>query len=208
MAALSDFYKHIKTFVPGVPEPAIDFAVNRSAREFCSLSWFSRRSITVTLVEDQASYALAPADSTNEEIIGVHAVEYDDRPLDPTKPELVNTRVGKPHEWYTEQYTALVLNPTPDSNYDGETVQVRIAVQPTIASESIPNDVYREFQQAIAEGAIAWLLQMPKQPWTDLQMAQKWERQFISKAMRAKEIAMRGAMPWGFSVRRPVFAVR
>lgn len=208
MAALSDFYKHIKTFVPGVPEPTIDFAINRAARHFCSLSWFCRRSITITLVDGQASYTLTPADSTNEEIIGVHAVEYDDKPLDPTKPELVETTEGTPKEWYTEQYTALVLNPTPDSGVAGETVQVRIAVQPTLSSESVPNDVYREYQQAIADGACAWLMKMPKQPWSDPAMAQKLERQFMAKAMRAKETALRGAMPWGLGVRRPVFAVR
>ena len=208
MAAYSDYYKLVKTFLPGVPEPTIDYALNRAARHFCSLSWFSRRSITIALVADQISYTLAPADSTNEEIIGVHAVEYDDKPLDPTKPELVETESGTPKQWYTEQYTALVLNPYPDAGVDGESVNVRIAIQPTLAATTLPNDLTREHMQTLADGAIAWLQQMPKQPWTDLNQSMRLERAFLAKAMRAKETAMRGAMPWGLGVRRPVFAVR
>lgn len=208
MAALSDYYKLINTFVPGAPENAIDYALNRAARRLCSLSWFSRRSITITLVDGQASYTLTPADSTNEEIVGTHAVEYDDQPLDPTKPELVNTSSGTPKCWYIEQYSTLVLDPTPDSNVSGEPVQVRIAVQPTLSSTVIPNDIHREFQQAIADGAIAWLQSMPKQPWTDQQASMSMDRKFFAQAMRAKEIAMRGYQPWSIHARRPSFAVR
>ncbi len=208
MAALSDFYKLVNTFIPGVPEPTVDYALIRAARRFSSLSWLSRRSINVTLVEDQASYTLAPADSTNEEIIGVHAVEYDDQPLDPTKPELVETTSGTPKCWYIEQNYLLVLNPVPDANVAGDTVQVRIAVQPTLEATTIPNDIVREYHQAIGDGAIAWLQAMPKQPWSDPQMSMAMERKFIAQAMRAKETALRGYMPWGFTVRRPTFAVR
>ena len=207
MAAYSDYYKLVKTFLPGVPEPTIDYALNRAARHFCSLSWFSRRSITVVLEDSVASYTVAPADS-NEEVIGVKAVEFDGQPIDPTLPELVETSSGSPKQWYVEQYNSLILNPIPDAGVDGEEIEVRLAIQPTLAAVTLPNDLTREHMQTIGDGAIAWLQQMPKQPWSDLNQAMKLERAFIAKAMRAKESAMRGHMPWGLGVRRPVFAVR
>lgn len=207
MAALSDFNQLIRTYLPGAPDPTIEFATRRAARRFCSLSWFARRSISVTLVSGQAVYTLSPT-SEDEEIVGVHAVEFDDNPLDPTKPELVNTSSGTPKVFYFEPEEALTLNPVPDSGVDGDSISVRIAVQPTRTTSTIADDIVREYEQCIADGAIAWIMAMPKQPWSDPQGAQMMERKFMSQVMRAKESAMRGHMPWGLGVRRPVFAVR
>lgn len=207
MADLSDFSQLVRIFVPGAPDNAIEFAVRESARRFCSLSWFARRSITVTMEGDQPSYALTPS-SNAEEIIGVHAVERDEKPLHPTKPELVVTSEGTPNEWYFEPSATLVLNPYPDASMDGETILVRIATQPTLTAETIADDIVREYRQCIANGAIAWLLAVPKQPWTDPQMGQNMERKFLAQCMRAKEAALRGQQPWGINVRRPAFAVR
>lgn len=207
MAALSDFNQLVRIFVPGAPDPTIEFAVRESARKFCSLSWFARRSISVAMAEDQAVYALTPT-SEDEEVIGVEAVELDDKPLDPTKPELVDTTSGTPTCWYFEPEDSLTLNPTPDSGSDGDSILVRIAVQPTLTTEVIADDIVREYRQCIADGAIAWLMNVPKQPWSDPQMALAIERKFIAKTMRAKEASLRGHSPWGISVRRPVFAVR
>lgn len=207
MAALSDFNQLVKIFLPGCPEPTIEFAVRRAARRFCSLSWFARRSIEVTLVEGQAVYSLSPS-STDEEVVGVHAVEYNEQPLDPTKPELVETVSGTPKCWYFEPARSLTLNPYPDANVAGDTINVRIAVQPTLTTDVISDNTVREYQQCIADGAIAWLLAVPKQPWSDGNMAQAMERKFLAQVMRAKESSLRGHMPWGTTVRRPVFAVR
>lgn len=207
MASLSDFNQLIRTYLPGAPDPTIEFAVRRAARRFCSLSWFARRSITVTLVSGTAVYTLSPT-SAQEEIVGVHAIEFDDEPLDPTKPELVNTTSGTPKRWYFEPESTITLDPTPDDGVDGEVITVRIATQPTRTTETIADDIVREYEQCIADGAIAWIMAMPKQPWSDKEGAAMMERKFMSQTMRAKESAMRGHMPWGFSVRRPVFAVR
>lgn len=207
MAALSDFYQHCKTFVPGAPEPALDFAIRRAARRFCSLSWYARRSITVNFVTDQASYSISPT-SSDEEIVGVHAVEYDDQPIDPTKPELVETSAGTPKQWYYEPDDTLTLNPYPDGNTAQSSVTVRIATQPTRTTEVIADDIVKGYEQCIADGAVAWILQMPKQPWSDAKSAMMMERKFMAQTMRAKEEAMRGQIPWGLGVRRPYFAVR
>lgn len=207
MAALSDFSQLVRIFVPGAPDPTIEFAVRESARRFCSLSWFARRSITVALVADQASYTLTPS-SAEEEVVGVHAVEFRERPLQPTKPELVATSEGTPRTWYFEPVNTLVLDPYPDASVDGENIIVRIATQPTLTTDIVASDVAREYRQCIANGAIAWLLNVPKQPRTDQQMALNMERKFLAQTMRAKEAALRGHQPWGIDVRRPVFAVR
>lgn len=207
MAALSDFSQLVRIFVPGAPDPTIEFAVRESARRFCSLSWFARRSISIVMNSGQAVYALSPT-SEDEEVVGVHAVEYNEKPLHPTRPELVVTSSGTPTEWYFEPEDSLTLNPTPDAAVTGETMLIRIAVQPTITTETIPEDVVREYRQCIANGAIAWLLNVPKQPWTDQQMGQSMERKFLAQCNRAKEAALRGQTPWGIHVRRPVFAVR
>lgn len=207
MAALSDFSQLVRIFVPGAPDNAIEFAVRESARRFCSLSWFARRSINVTLVADQETYSVTPA-SAQEETVGVHAVEFDEQPLTPTKPELVATSSGTPRFFYFEPAASLTLDPTPDSSVAGETILVRIATQPTLTTETIADDIAREYRQCIANGAIAWLLNVPKQPWTDPQMGQNMERKFLTQCMRAKEVTLRGHQPWGIYVRRPSFAVR
>lgn len=208
MAALSEFHKLVRIFVPGAPEPTIDYAVVRAARRFCSLSWWARRTITITYIADQVEYDLAPSDTTNEEIIGVKAIEHNEFPLDPTKPELVLTATGIPKQWYYEPNDVVILNPYPDTGVAGDTALVRIAIQPTLEAELIADDIYREWSQCIADGAVSWLQSVPKQPWSDPQASQMMEAKFIAQCMRAKEAAIRGQIPWGINVRRPVFAVR
>lgn len=207
MAALSDFSQLVRIFVPGAPDPTIEFAVRESARRFCSLSWFARRSIIIVLVDGQETYTVTPS-SSEEEVVGVHAVEFRNRPLGPTKPELVATSEGTPQAFYFEPSNSLTLDPYPDSDAAGENIIVRIATQPTLTTETIADDIVREYRQCIANGAIAWLMNVPKQPWTDQQMAQNMERKFLAQTMRAKEAILRGHQPWGIDVRRPAFAVR
>lgn len=207
MADLSDFNQLIRIFVPGAPDNAIEFAVRESARRFCSLSWFVRRSISVTLVNGTSTYTLTAADS-DEEVVGVHAVELDGQPLDATKPELVQQQSGTPKCFYFEPTNTLTLDPVPDANIAGEVASVRVAVQPTLSTTSVPDELVREYRQCIANGAIAWLMNVPKQPWSDPNMAQQMEQKYMAQVMRAKETALRGHQPWGIHVRRPSFAVR
>lgn len=207
MADLSDFNQLIRIFIPGAPDNAIEFAVRESARRFCSLSWFLRRSINVTLVAETSSYTLTPSDSS-EEVIGVHAVEYDGAPLGPTKPELVQQEPGAPQAFYFEPPSTLTIDSVPETEQAGDIVQVRMAVQPTLTATTISNDIVREYRQCIANGAIAWLMNVPKQPWSDPNMAQQMEQKYLTQVMRAKEAALRGHQPWDIYVRRPSFAVR
>lgn len=207
MAALSDFNQLVRIFVPGAPDNAIEFAVRESARRFCSLSWFLRRSINVTLVDGTDTYTLTPADD-EEEVIGVHAVDLNEQPLDSTRPELAPEESGTPKCFYFEPTDQLTLYPTPDDGVAGELLQVRIAVQPTLDATTIADELVREYRQCIAEGAVAWLMNVPKQPWSDPNMAMTLGRQVMAKTMRAKEAALRHHQPWGVYARRPVFAVR
>lgn len=71
----------------------------------------------------------------------------------------------------------------------GSSIVIRVALKPTQAAASLPDEVFEQYGHQIAKGALATLLAIKDKPWTDTSLARL---QFIefnnAKAVTAREV--------------------
>jgi hypothetical protein len=80
----------------------------------------------------------------------------------------------------------IVLRPTPWPACERVQVTVQLWLTPTQEACELPEILWQEFSDTIANGAAARLLMMPKQTWTNMGMAQKMYGLYIAGKTQAK----------------------
>lgn len=207
MATIDSLLPLLRPSIKGCPDEAARRAIRRAARDFCRKTWYCRRSITIDLVEDQKYYDLAP-ESEDEEIIGVKSMQYRDQILTPTSPEEMRTSSdgGSPAAYFVDTSNSIAFYPTPDAD-EADVTYARVAIQPTDDTDTLPDDLVIEFEQAIIDGALMWLFRMDGQPWTNYDASMKLEALYGQAVHRAKSDAMRARQPFNLRIRPKPFAI-
>lgn len=201
MAYLDSLLPLVRRHAAGCPDFVIIDALRHAAREFCRDSWFVKRSIDVPLLGGQAFYDLTPA-SGDEEIIAVDAVEYRGEPLDPVDPKAVPQKPGAPCAFLWLPPATLELAPFPPHDATGldDPVYASVVVQPTAAAATYPDEIAREFDHALADGAIARACGVEGAAWSSMALAAKHGQLFYTAKMNAKGKALRAHLPRGLRV--------
>lgn len=198
MAAFSSLYSLIRFHVKNAPDVTIDEAIRHSVREFCRRSYWLRETIEVTSIAGQAFYDIEPADPDNHEIIGVVAVENESfTPLLPSTQQLVRQVTGYPRYFIFLPPSTLELIPYPSATEANlETYVVRVAMQPTLTSTLVSDDILREHDHTVAFGAVHYLASMPSEGWSNDKVADKAFKLFRNGCADAKSDASFGKTPW------------
>lgn len=84
----------------------------------------------------------------------------------------------------------LVFYNAPSRDYDRH--EVALHLLPTACAEVIPTEVSTPFGEGIAMGAVRRALEMPKQAWTDLPLAQLKRRDFSRAALIGRNLHIAG----------------
>lgn len=207
MASLESLLPLVRRHAAGCPDFVIIDALRYAAREFCRDSWFVKRTISVELAAGQAFYDLAP-ESADEEIIGIDAAEYQGRPLDPADPKAIPQKTGKPCAFLWLPPATLELAPYPAADATGldDPVSVSVVVQPTATALTYPDAVQREFDHAIADGAVARVCDVEGAAWSSQALVMKHGQKFYISKMNAKGKALRAHLPRGLRVQPVRFA--
>lgn len=211
MASYTDLLPLVRRHVAGCPDFVILDALKYAAREFCRDSWFLRRAIFVEMVDGQSHYALTPnefvvtpdeeSDRDSLEIIGVISVQIEGgQPLDPLSPDQVCQRPGTPCHFITYPPATVELSPYPEANAAGKKVRVWAAAQPTLASTWLSEDLAREFDHALANGAVSRITEVEGAAWSSPQLSAKHGQLFHAEKMDAKGKALRAQMPRGLRI--------
>ena len=198
MAAFSSLYSLIRFHVKNAPDVTIDEAIRHATREFCRRSYWLRETIEVDTIAGEAYYDIEPADPVNQEIIGVIAVEDESyTPLRPATQQLVRYTTGHPRYFIFLPPSTLELIPYPSATETNlETYVVRVALQPTLVSVVVPDDIIREHDQTVAYGAINYLASMPSEGWSNDKVADMAFKMFRNGCADAKSDASFGKTPW------------
>jgi len=199
MAALSTLYPLIKRSVEFCPDVFIDKAIIEAARTFCVESYYLERTMTVTMVNGQSHYDLTidANDYPDEEIIAVRNAEVNGNPLRLayTDSEFIRQQAGYPPKYVVFFPPATIeLIPYPNE-IPSDSLYVEVVTQPTLDAVTIPDDMLRKYRQCIADGAIAWLCEMPNQAWSNAALVSYHKQLFYRKVLDAKSEAMTGHVP-------------
>jgi hypothetical protein len=176
----SDFYDLVLPDLPGCPEVAADQALRQVAIAFCeqSLAWRWRHP-DIPVVAGTSRYDYMPLGNA-----AVHAVtwarfnEGDIEPVAEADISIHDWRNATGHPRYVlGDATGITLVPRPDLP---GTLTLEVVLKPALDATGVEDDIFREYHQVIAHGAIGRLMLSPNKPYTNGQLAGLHQFEFIT----------------------------
>lgn len=185
-----DLFNDVLPEVPDCPTALAENAIRNAVIAFCrdSLVW-QHTPVKQAIVADQATYVVAaPAGADLVELTRLTLGGEDVDPI--TREEALYDEA----EGYTlsEDGTSIVLYPTPaEAVVQAEGLGFTFAVAPKRTSTTFPSWIHTRYLEALALGAKANLLRIPKKPWTDMKSGDAYLSEFRAKTASAREDAVR-----------------
>lgn len=202
--ALSLFYPHVEPHVYGCPAPMMDQALVYAAALFCRETLIVNDISTLDVVIDQPDYDLdLPAATRLSKVLDVFVGE---RRLEPVGTDYVRRatalrgtvdgdepEVGPPRAFFQKLVSdpTISLYPVPDESI-ATGLTVRAAFEPATAAQTLPDILYDYHLPDIAHGAVAHLLTLPGQAFTNPMAAREFAARFTSAMMKARPVASYG----------------
>lgn len=181
--ALTQFIGPIQADAPGCPQPVILFNLRRAIQQLCRHAYVWQRDLaTFALVDGDYTYTpTLPAGETDAQIIALVQRAKVTRLADSTTYFVSPTPRAQlaPEGWETEtgdtlralfvqhQNTVRVV-PIPNASAVGDTVGIRVALEPTDAAASVASELYEDalYRDCIEHGTVSRLLAMPGKEWS------------------------------------------
>jgi hypothetical protein len=187
MATLQDFYPWVMLDCPNVPNPVMDDAIVKGAREFCKLTHALDSDVVITTVIAQSDYTLTLP--TDTEIITVKKVQESPTVrLTPASLEYVESQSaasGKPTFYAVVETNPLSLRlyATPDNVY---TYTAKFALMPIPTAAELDDKLLDWYSEGVTAYAKYWLMVQPNKPWSNPDTAAFAYRQFDARVADAK----------------------
>ena len=189
MVDVKDQLANIAQIVRRAPSIVLSRAYVRAYRDFCNQTRWLKVNVAGATVSGTAQYDLGT--DTYTQIIGVAAIRATDSrgqrwnlqasissQWDP------NRGIDRPMAYAYVPDGQIALYATPNGVYD---LLVSAIVQPKTETVSqVPAECLSKYSNEIEAGALAYLLMIPNEPWTNPQIAQAYAAQFRSGISNAK----------------------
>jgi hypothetical protein len=213
MANFEDFYDFIVPSCRGIDLPIVDFEIRKAVRDWQRSTTMWREIVPLTLLQGVTDYRIVPANG------GITAGIYS--LPDPQRPDGFLREMAEvarypegylpapgPPDGYWQLYPGLIrLNRGPDQSYP-ITVGIYKQMSQDASDDYIPDDLFDQYADKVASGALAQLLAQPGKPWRDLNMA-TWHNTSFTKAKLALRAKLRKGGSHGQArVTAPFFAGR
>lgn len=209
--AVLDVIADVAQLVRRAPNTTLIGAYVRAARKFCRESRWLRSSLTGQSVADQRVYDLG-SDNTLE-IVGLRAASAarltgntKSWPLTVSDPTTwnPNKRPAMPQAYAYLPEAQIALDPIPDAAY---ALALTLVLQPRAGAVELPDQLLVKWDQALQDGALAYLFGIPGQPWTDPARAMVHDRAFRAAIGNAKADEQRAYNQGSVATRRRAFVV-
>lgn len=165
------FLPEVAPLVPGCPNPVAVNAIRNAAIEFCTetLVWQEAQEAFSATSTDFPMTLDAPSGTRAVQVVSmtvggvpVDPVTEDD--LDRTMPSWRTQSGDGVQGFYQPDDATVSVYPLPANSLS---FQLRVAYSPTRAASSMSADIAQRHMEAIAAGALARLMDMPAQPWSN-----------------------------------------
>lgn len=196
-----DFAPYVLPYAPGCPDAVMEHHVRQAAIEFCR-STFVWQANLAPITGDGASTVFAltmPTGALACKLLRVviNVAGYQPQSIDVVTPEIGAERIRdddlRPCA-FTGDLSGLVVWPAQPAT---ASIVPTVALRPSQAAAVFPDVVFNQYVNDIAAGALAGLLSVPKQDWTDMQAAAIKASQFNSRKATVARIVERGAAKSG-----------
>lgn len=186
---VNDQLANIAQIVRRAPSIVLARAYVRAYRDFCNQTRWLKVNVAGATVSGTTQYDLGT--DTYTEIVGVAAVQATDSRgqrwnLQGSNSSMwdPNRGIDRPMAYAYVPNGQIALYATPNGVYD---LLVSAIVQPKTETVSqVPAECLSKYSNEIEAGALAYLLMIPNEPWTNPQIAQAYAQQFRSGISNAK----------------------
>ncbi|SEH89747.1 hypothetical protein [Paraburkholderia hospita] len=194
---LDIFLTKILPYAPGCPEPTAFEHIRAAATDFLETTRLWRFDDSFDLGDDP-NILCAPGDSVIHEI---ERCDFNGQKLDPASLDWLDDRypqwrsdenlwTGQPR-WFT-QTCPNTIRVVPSPITDDKLVKVWLRLKPAPDAETLPEFLYREHGTTIAWGALGAILMLPKQSFTDQNMAVYFSGKFDQALGRKSRLQSAG----------------
>ncbi len=203
MIDVEKLFNLVLPWAKGCPEPGVHEELVNAAREFCSATRIVQRPVTINSVENQQSYSLFANNTTT-----VQGIDQEEEPIDALSFQCQDNQnntwalqQGYPTYWRTDvqpgppwQYAFVPVNEVafwqiPDA---GPYILTGvIATKPRRGATVIADEIVREYDQAIAAGALARILATPNRDWSQPAIVPKYAAEFQAGISQARQQLIR-----------------
>ncbi|MNY05294.1 hypothetical protein D3C86_1380070 [compost metagenome] len=178
MSDLDVYLSKIMPSVPGCPEPTAEHAIILAAQRFCESTrlWRDKDTFSI-LAEDSANTVYAPAGA---DFFEIESARFDNRDLEPISLKDLDYRHPGWREWssgarFITQIDHGTVMVVPAS---AGTLELSTTLRPTEGATQLPDFLAKYYRQAIADGALAEILMLPGQSFTDPSRAMFFSQRF------------------------------
>jgi hypothetical protein len=121
--------------------------------------------------------------------------------LQPSTQPVVSNVPGPPSSYFMYTPDQIQIQPLADKSY-GNILYVIASLCPTISAINLPDSAFTHYLDDILAGLFARMYRMPDKPWTDVEGARMYEKQYKRGVLTARDFAIRGNsaadVPWVF----------
>jgi hypothetical protein len=213
MANFEDFYDFIIPSCRGVDLPIVNFEIRKAVRDWQRSTTMWREAVPLTLRQGITDYTIVAVNG------GVTAGIYS--MPDPQRTDGYLAEASEADRWpegylpdpgppdaYWQLYPGTIrLTRGPDKDYP-IVVGIYKQMSQDISDDYIPDDLFSNYAEKIASGALAQLLAQPGKPWRDVNMATYHNTEFVKAKLALRSKLRRGGSRGQTRVSAPFFAGR
>lgn len=219
MKSLGAFLPWVAPHVPGASDPLIEQAVRDACIEFCDATNIVQRVEVQGVLAGEPQYVVSAPQQ--QRLVAVLQVAYNSNPLKYAPIDtvehgaalragydaVVDPARGTPMTYYqtTPGDDAIYLWPVPDTEVS-DALAVRASFAPTRTATQVEDELFDDWLTEIVSGALARLMIIPAQPFTNPKLALEHERAFRAGVGAANAEARRGTGRGGLFVKPRPFA--
>lgn len=183
--------RDVGLYAPNCPDTTLVYLLKMTAIDFCQETlWLTHETDPIDVEEGVSDYLLDVPNGT--EPVSVIAAWYMDQPLYPLgrstrerwPSQRVDTRSQKPFGYSLSDTGTIRLAPMPDRTL-AQSLVVKVALMPTYNSTGVSSDLTGYWTDTLINGTLARVYNIPNQPYTNYEQANKRElmyRQDVAKA--------------------------
>jgi hypothetical protein len=218
MKSLNLFLPYVLPYAAGCPKPTAKQAIVDAAIEFCEKTLVIQETLdALDTIEDQTEYELRVgrhlavcmvmrAWFKGQELQPIAQVDL--RNVQAYRDDVpdVDVTTGPPSQYFHTRTNHIGLYPIPDSdNAEADALTVRVATRPTRDATQLADELYENWVEAIASGALYRLHLTPDQTYSSGDRAAQRLTEFRQRMNRARIEAPRARVKGLLSVRMRAF---
>lgn len=182
MKSLDAFAPSIKVYAPGCADPTMYFGIRQAAIEFCERTRLWRYDDDFTVTTAQAEGVVAPIGA---DIFEIESAAFNGVPLEPQTIAWLDENM---RGWRTGElaglpkyFTQTEPNTIRLAPFNPGTLSLHVWLKPSQDADELPDWMADQYRETIAHGALARILLIPSQSFTNLELGSAFATSFQRK---------------------------